>query len=256
MPATVVSLIDNGVRSLWARARGERERKRAIYRRDGAPEWQHRLGAWCWLTTALYFAVEPVVASAWGSSYSFVRDTISILGVTDCVPAGDLSPVAGCSPRHVLLNGSFVVLGLLTGAGAILLRRQWPRRKTTVVGLMLFAVASLSTTATGLFPVNLSVTAHSAVALPQFPLQNLGVLLLSCVWWRDHRRAATFGLLCGAAGLAGMLLFFGATPLGLGLGAPERLALYPKTVWTAVVGALVLLHSPGDVLRSERPRTR
>ncbi|MQA79827.1 MAG: DUF998 domain-containing protein [Streptosporangiales bacterium] len=114
------------------------------------------------------------------------------------------------------------------------------RRRMTAVGLVLVVLTSLSTAATGLFPLNVSMVAHSIASLPQFPVQDLGMLLLGVVWWQDNRGAAVLSLLCGLVGLVGLVLFVGATPWGLGLGGMERLALYPETVWSAVVGVFVL----------------
>jgi len=196
-----------------------------------------RLGAVCWLLTAFYFAVEPVVASAWSPRYSFVHETISMLGVTDCVPAADATV---CSPWHAWMNGAFVALGVLTGVGAVLLAGRWPRRRLTTVASALVVVGAVSTVATGLFPVDAGVVAHSIASLPQFPARSVGVLLLSVVWWRHDRRAAVVSVSCGVAGLLGLVLFMAATPLGLGIGLMERLAFYPPVLWTAVVGALTV----------------
>lgn len=199
-----------------------------------------RLGAVCWLLTLLYFVAEPLVAAAWDTPYSFARDTISVLGITGCIPAGYDPSVRVCSPLHGVMNGAFIAKGVLTLVGAVLIREVWPRRRMTTVGLVLIAVAGVSTTATGLFPTNVSVAAHAAASLPQFPAQNAGMLLLGVAGWRHGRGIAICSLLCGLGGLVGTVLFVGATPWGLPPGGMERLALYPLTVWTTVVGVQAL----------------
>src|SRR6266540_3927025 len=80
------------------------------------------VGAGCWLLTLVYFAAQPVVAAAWDPPYSVAANTISDLGNTSCGvfdrPDGTSAYV--CSPRHTLMNATFVVTGLLTTAGAVL----------------------------------------------------------------------------------------------------------------------------------------
>ncbi|HLT62022.1 MAG TPA: DUF998 domain-containing protein [Microlunatus sp.] len=206
------------------------------------------LGAGCWLLTVLYLAVEPIVASA-AASYSFAGDTISLLGITECVPAGEFSSRPFCSPWHAGLNGAFVVRGALTVAGAVLLRALWPRRPSTWVGLALIIVAGLSTLATGLFPLTAGLAAHSVAALPQFPAEGVGMTLLGVAARRDDRPVALISLVCGITTLVGLVLFLGATPLGLPIGVTERIAFYPVTVWTTVVAALVLRRRTADPAR-------
>lgn len=197
------------------------------------------LGAACWLLTLPSFAVEVVVAAAWPTSYTFRRNTISELGITACM-AADGGTIEVCSPLHALMNATFVTVGVLTITGAILLRRTWPSRRMTYAGLSLLVLASFSTIATGVFPANVSIAAHAIASLPQFPAQNIGLLLLGISDWTRRRAHATLSLLSGGVGLTGLVLFVGAVPWGLGLGAMERLAVYPLAVWTSVIAVTVL----------------
>lgn len=190
------------------------------------------VGAASWLLTLPYFAVEAVVAAAAGPYHPW-PDTVSKLGVTSCTDAF-------CSPLHGWLNASFMALGLLTATGMLLLRRDWPPTGTATAGVVLVVVASASTVATGLFPVDAGTAAHAVASLPQFPLQNVGIVLLGVAEWRVRRGRAVLSLLCGGVGLAGLVLFVAATPLGIGLGGMERLSAYPLSVWTTVVAVAVL----------------
>lgn len=198
-----------------------------------------RFGATCWLLTAAYFPVEPLVAAAWHTPYSFARNTISELGITECVASGGNAAAPVCSPLHAWMNGAFVGLGLLTLAGAVVLRRRWPARRLTVAVFALIVLASLSAVATGLAPENVDGTAHIAAAAPHFPAQNAAMILLGVAQWGSRRGEAVLALCCGGIGSAGLVLLLVTVELGMPTGAAERVALYPFTIWTAVVGALV-----------------
>jgi hypothetical membrane protein len=89
-------------------------------------------GGIAWMLTALYFAVQPVVIAAWRGDYDIRRHTISDLGVTEC---GVFTHLGGpqipiCSPRHDLMNATFIAVGLLIGLGTLLTRQAWPRSRT------------------------------------------------------------------------------------------------------------------------------
>lgn len=216
----------------------------------------HTWGAACWLLTLPYFAVEPIVASAWDTPYSFTRDTISVLGISDCVTVPAMPSVTVCSPLHLMMNSAFVVLGLLTLAGVILLRSIWPPHRLSTVGLTVLVAAALSTVATGLVPVNVNVTAHAVAALPQFLLQNVGMLLLALAVGRADHTLAVSSTLCGLVGLTGLVLFVGAVPWELPQGALERLALYPLTVWTTVIAIAVLWRERSTIRGQHRETGR
>src|ERR1700737_1918360 len=96
-------------------------------------DWRTRLGAVCWLLTGEYFVARPIVAAAWPRPYSYLHNYISDLGNTACGPFAysQTTSVYVCSPLHPLMNASFVVVGLLTVAGAVLTWRAWPRRWLT-----------------------------------------------------------------------------------------------------------------------------
>lgn len=61
-------------------------------------------------------------------SYSLAHNTISDLGDTTC---GIFNGRPICSPLHVLMNISFVVLGLTMVAGSLLVSRTLARNRGT-----------------------------------------------------------------------------------------------------------------------------
>jgi len=122
------------------------------------PGTQLAVGAVCWILALQNLIAEPIVAAAWPTSYSFSENAISDLGITSCGPfeLPDGSSAYVCSPRHALMNGSFVAFGLLVIAGAILTRRAWPRRRSTTVGLTLVGLAGAGVIVIGLVPANVT----------------------------------------------------------------------------------------------------
>jgi hypothetical membrane protein len=192
-----------------------------------------------------------VVAAAWPTPYDLATNSISDLGVTGC---GDFRQfddrvVYACSPRHALMNAVFVVVGLLTSAGAVLTRATWPRRRATWVGVAFIVLAGVGGILVGLAPANVNLAVHGVGALLQVP-GAVGPLLLGLAAWRVQRPVAAFSLLCGIVGSAASLLYFSQVYLGLGPGGMEHLAFDPLTVWTTVLGTVLFgrwLAAPHDV---------
>ena len=199
------------------------------------------LGAGCWLLTVAYFIVQPVVAAAWEPPYDVAADAISDLGITGC---GDFRQfddrvLYACSPRHVLMNTVFVVVGLLSSVGALLTRGIWPRRRLTTVGVAFVVLAGVGGILVGLAPADVNLAAHGVGALLQVP-GAFGPLLLGVAAWSVRPGVAAFSLVSGAVGSAACLLYFGRSDLGLDPGVMERLAFDPLTVWTVALGAVLL----------------
>ena len=199
------------------------------------------VGAACWTLTVAYLLVQPVVAAAWPTPYDLTTNSISDLGVTGCgdFRRPDGSVVYACSPRHALMNAVFVVVGVLTAAGALLTRGIWPRRQLTWVGVAFIVLAGVGGILVGLAPADVNLAVHGAGALLQV-LGAVGPLLLGVAAWSVERPVAAFSLLCGVIGSAACVLYFSGSYLGLGHGGMERLAFDPLTVWTTVLGVVLL----------------
>ena len=198
-------------------------------------------GAGCWILTVAYLLVQPVVAAAWPTPYDLATSSISDLGVTGC---GDFRQfddrvVYACSPRHALMNTVFVLVGLLTSVGAVLTRGVWPRRRLTWVGVAFVVLAGVGGILVGLAPANVNLAVHGAGALLQVT-GAVGPLLLGVAAWSMQRGVAAFSVLCGVVGSAASLLYFSQVYLGLGPGGMEHLAFDPLTLWTTVLGFVLL----------------
>jgi hypothetical membrane protein len=199
------------------------------------------VGAGCWTLTVAYLVIQPVVAAAWPTPYDLATNSISDLGVTRCGSYPQLADrvVYACSPRHALMNTVFVLVGLLTAAGAVLTRGVWPRRRLTWVGVAFVVLAGVGGILVGLAPADVNLAVHAAGALLQVP-GAVGPLLLGVAAWRVQRGVAAFSVGCGVVGSAACLLYFSGSDLGLGLGVMEHLAFDPLTVWTTVLGVVLL----------------
>ena len=184
-------------------------------------------GAGLLLVRPAYVVVELLVAAATTGRYSLRDDTVSDLGAARC------SPVS-CSPWHDLMNGTFVVVGLLLALGAVALAPQLGRAVTA-----LLVVAGLSTVATGLAPVDGDGTLHALAASPLFVCQPLALLLLGGRLRRPHPRVAGALLLTGSTSAAAAVGFL-LVGDGVGAGLLERLALWPVLVALAAAAAVLV----------------
>jgi hypothetical membrane protein len=190
-----------------------------------------RWGALALLVRPAYIATEFVVAAATTGGYSFLSDSVSRLGEVGC-------SAAYCSPRHELMNGSFITFGALLVAGAVLLSRlvgPW------VTGLLV--ISGLSSVATGLAPLDQDATLHALSAVPLFVAQPVALLVLGVRIRADRPRLARALLAAGVVTAAAAVAFVlsGTGPVS---GALERLALWPVLVGLAAFSCTRLMSPP------------
>lgn len=179
-------------------------------------------GALALLVRPIYIATELVVATATTGGYSFFSDSVSRLGEAGC--AADY-----CSPRHALMNASFVLFGVLAAGGAALLSRSLGPWVTA-----LLVVSGASSVATGLAPLDQDATLHAIAAAPLFVAQPVALLVLGARLWNDRPRLAR--ALAGAGVVTGVAaVSFAFSSDGPASGALERLALWPVLVALAGV---------------------
>jgi hypothetical membrane protein len=201
-------------------------------------------GGACWAVGAVQYAAAQVVAAgAWTRPYSLKNNYISDLGNTACgmfhVPHG--TPYYVCSPSNAVMNASFIIFGVLTIAGALLVQRIWPAGRLARWALILWVLSGLGKIVVGLVPENTRIGLHLIGAL-NVPLESLAILLLSLAIRRSSRVLAAIGIVVAVVGLAGSFLStagqYAGSPLylGLGVGGAERLASYPGTLWMLMMG--------------------
>ena len=190
------------------------------------------LGPAFWMVSLQYFIVMLAAALAWATPYSIIQNTISDLGNTACGVYGGRYV---CSPLHMLMNVSFVLLGLTMIAGSSLIYHEFSKSLGSKIGFGFMALAGLGTIMVGLFPENtISILHYTGAALP-FLIGNIGILLLGItldlpVGFRIYT------IITAAITLTALLLFITHNYLGLGQGGMERLTSYPQTLWLIALG--------------------
>ena len=202
-------------------------------------EAELRIGAIAWIASIQFFLVQAVVQSAWTTPYSLLTNYISDLGNTVCAPYPLGSANYVCSPWHAAMNASFILVGLTTMGGAVLLRRALEASRAWWCGIGLVVIAGAGFVLVGLFPENVSLPPHKAGATMQFVWGNIGLVILGCALLRARRapRLAVSTIALGATGVLATGLFGTGHVLGLGTGGMERLAAYPLPAGCIALGA-------------------
>ena len=207
------------------------------------------LGAVLWILTLEFFAGQAIAQVAWRTPYSLLTNSISDLGNTACgtwPPASvnlkslGLSAQYICSPRHTVMNGSFIAAGVLILLGLYLTRSQWPRRRLTAWGRTLLAIGGIGKIIVGLVPENTVILLHFIGALG-IPCALVGILLLGLATWRTRRGVAVASLVMALTGLLGPVITKVATGGLHDYGLAERLMEYPIFAWLALMGLVFLL---------------
>ena len=198
------------------------------------------------LGTVQFFVAHVVVAGAWPSSYSWSENYISDLGAVTCDPRpGDTV----CSPLHAVMNSAFVLQGLLLISGTVLTAAAWPPSAGRRVWQGLVVVSGVSWIVVGLASEDVARTAHAAGALPGFVVSNVALLVAGAsASTRAHRfcrRAATVLGVVGVAGLGSMVVASTHPDSLVGIGAAERLVVFPLQIWALVVGVALLVPERG-----------
>jgi len=201
-----------------------------------SPVW---VGARLWAFCFQFFVAEQIARLGWPGHYSMMRNWISDLG-------------SGRSPLHRVMNGSFVLQGLLISLGAVLVHRVFPARWIYWVALVLLMISGVGVMVVGLVPEDADAPMHRLGALIHLLGGNLAMILVGVMTLigaasRPFRMRAT-GWITLAAGSAGLLALLALGLSGLSAlstegqiaGAVERLAAYPLPLWLTWTGLTIL----------------
>lgn len=214
-------------------------------RTAGPAGWRHVVGGVLLVATVQVLVVEQVVADAWEVvPYSRARHYVSDLGLAGCA---ELTGRTVCSPRHALMNASFVLHALLVGAATVLLRDLVPRRARPWVVAAALAHA-VGVAWVGLVPGSL---AEPVGGLPRYVVHNVGsaaavvggnlaALVAGASLLRRHRGWAVASLVLGGAGALATVLDVVGVEVGPGPGAGQRATMYPIVVWLVGTGVAVV----------------
>lgn len=190
------------------------------------------IGPAVWMLSIQYYVVQVIAAHAWATPFSWLHNTISDLGNTACGPYGDR---VVCSPDHVLMNASFIMLGVTMFTGSSLIYHEFKRSRASAVGFAGMALAGLGSVLVGAFPENTVALMHTTGALLAFVLGNLAMIILAReLILPQGLRVYTF--LSGVVGLVGLVLFLTNHYLGLDIGGMERVTAYPQSIWLVSFG--------------------
>jgi hypothetical membrane protein len=202
-----------------------------------------RSGALAWVLAAQFFVTQVVVATAWPRPFSLRSDYISDLGNTVCqsYPVGVDRLV--CSPWHLAMNTSFMMLGVTMILGAWLTRAAFPAAWVRTLAALLFSLAGIGVFVVGVYPENTDNARHVLGAGLNFVAGNIAMIVFGLALAQQptrHRALTAFSILAGTLGLAGTVLLVSKQYLGLEVGGMERVAAYPMTVWQIVAGTAFL----------------
>lgn len=186
---------------------------------------------------SLEYIIGFIVGDLRTPNYNYVSDSISNLGARGCV---HLSSGWFCPPDNVLIDDSFIVLGLTTLAGLILLTRK-SSNPFWLAGLAFFGVASICVILVGLFPVNVDYNVHSIVSDIAFPTGAVGIGLMAFsrqlgVWMTRYSWAtAVFALIA-------IIVHFSMGGGWTYAGLSERLVVGPQIIWILMLGVYIILN--------------
>jgi len=216
---------------------------------DGEARRQ-RWGALLWMVGVLQFVLGMIVTQElYGPpSYSVTGNYISDLGAVHCKSWSGGGAFAGdyvCSPAHDVFNASIILLGVLLILGIFLIYRAFPRPRGRWVALGIFIISGAGTSLVGVFPEDVNLPVHIAVATTAFAGVNIALFVFAALFWRSRHWGpgwSVFSLLAGAVGTVALLLFLDQSYGPLGVGGMERLIVVPTLGWAFVVGLALLRH--------------
>ncbi len=197
-----------------------------------------RAAAILWLSSVQFFIMQPIVQSAWTTPFSLTQNFISDLGNTACAPYPLGSASYVCSPWHLGMNTSFVLLGITILMGVVRARAAFRPGFLREIALLLLALAGPGYVAVGLYPENVDITPHKIGAGFVFVSGNLGLALLGFAIQQTFQRTrlATSLAVLGVAGFIATVLLVTGRYMGIGIGGIERVAAYPLPVGLIMAG--------------------
>ncbi len=198
--------------------------------------------AFAWLGCLQFFVAEQIARFGWQGHYSFRSNYISDLGARSCT-------AATCSHWHTLMDGSFLLQGLLIATGAVLLPRRLSPGAFGWAVRVLLLLSALGVAIVGYSPEDVDANFHISGARLHFGCGSLAMLLwgLASVLRRHDIPSAMPAFLAASVAIFGdALLYLGTGSLQnmLGIGSVERLAAYPLPLWLAWTGWTLLRKRP------------
>ncbi|WP_433543737.1 DUF998 domain-containing protein (plasmid) [Streptomyces sp. CA-294286] len=198
-----------------------------------------RIGYGAWIVGVVqFFVIHGIAESAWARPYSWARNNISDLGNVHCALQPEPEPRYVCSPEHGLMNGSFIVLGVLLVVGVALIGGDlWRRRRAATMARLLLAGAGTGFVLAGLAPADVDENQHVLGALLIMAAGNVSLVLAGLGLAERIPTPVRWGTsMWGVTAITAFGLFLSHHYLGLGMGGMERVAAFPLLVWALAVG--------------------
>lgn len=198
-----------------------------------------------------YFVAQVVAAAAWDTGYSWLRNSISDLGITTC---GQFRGHYVCSPLSAVFNYSIIAVGAVMLLGSLLVSYQVRGTSTSLAGLACIAAAGVGSILVGAFPANTIKLVHDLGTGLAFVGGTAGVLALAFALRELPRSLRYYTASSGLVPLAGLILLALYFFAGIGFkGLDERLISYPLVLWLTVVGGYLSIRSVRQRLRRSAP---
>src|SRR5699024_1026077 len=135
-----------------------------------------------WALLAVFAAmvcllIEIPAALAAEGDYSFVRQSISHLGMAGCGQWGDSEPpLEVCSPAHPLVNGIFILSGSMLAVIAFVWHDWISPTALGRCGSFLLAAGGMLLAGTGMVPADIDPTMHAVLGFGGAVVENIGLL--------------------------------------------------------------------------------
>ena len=186
-----------------------------------------RIGTTLWIGCLQFFIAEQFVRLGWTLPYSFANNYVSDLAAISC-------STLVCSPRHALMNCSFVLQGLLIASGVILTWRQGGALGRT--GMCLLLLCGAGVIVVGFVPEDVNSGLHRIGAAMHLLAGGLGMMAVGSNlgrWFGWISVAAGFAVLTATATLGVGSERWTAM---MGAGSIERVAVYGVAGWMVAAG--------------------
>jgi hypothetical membrane protein len=194
-------------------------------------------GPLLWVSIIQYYVVQIIAAHAWTRSFSLTNNPISDLGNTAC---GTYYGRFVCSPEHILMNVSFILLGAAMILGSWLICCRVKASYKAQWGFRFMALAGVGTILVGLFPENANHVFHVLGASLAFIFGNLALVCLG-LSLAMPRVLRYFAVVFGSIALVALVMSLIHIYVGLGPDGIERLIAYPQSIWMIWYGINVLV---------------
>lgn len=195
-----------------------------------------KIGLLSWMALLLYFPLELLIISRTTKPYSIMDQAMSDLGVLSC--GGDTYPLALyeiCSPMAHEMNIIFILTGILTATGAVLLHGFWGSSKLTVSATILLVLFGLGYTISGIYPADVNFWAHTIPSLPTMVLQIPAMYFIASAIRDKWPGLSRFTIICLLISALSLVLIIIGFPAGL----MQRLLYFSVWFWMGVTAMIL-----------------